>query len=137
LTTAGHRGMSGLTPAVGVVAVDDQAVFRAAVHDVIEATPGFTPLAEVASGEEALSLVRELRPELVLIDLRMPDMDGVETARRLRQEHPRVVVVLISLDEPTDVRSTMARSGAAAFVRKQDLRTSSLPAVWAAHSHRA
>lgn len=118
---------------VEVVTVDDQAIFRAVARDVIEATPGFRAVGEASSGEEALRLVDELGPQLVLIDVRMPGMDGIETARRLRAAHPAPVVVLISLAESADLPSSAGACGAAALVRKQDFRPALLRSLWRAH----
>jgi two-component system, NarL family, invasion response regulator UvrY len=123
--------------AVGVVTVDDQAVFREVAHELVDATPGFSPVGEAASGEEALRLVGEQRPGLVLVDLQMPDMDGVETARCISRDYPWAVVVLISVDEPLDVPATVSQSGATAFVRKQDLEPATLGGLWSAHGHGA
>ena len=89
--------------------VDDQAVFRSVSREVIEATAGFEPAGEAASGEEALRLVEDTKPQLVLVDVRMPGMDGVETARRLHASHPDLVVVLISLDDPPGAAATRRR----------------------------
>ena len=83
--------------------VDDQAVFRSVAREVVEATPGFEPAGEAASGEEALRLVEAAEPQLVLVDVRMSGMDGVETARRLSAAHPELVIVLISLEDPPTV----------------------------------
>ncbi len=63
--------------------MDDQPIFRAAARDVIDATAGFEAVGEAASGEDALRVVDELGPQLVLLDGRMPGMDGIETALRL------------------------------------------------------
>ena len=79
--------------------VDDQAVFRAAARDVIEATPGFESVGEACSCEEALEVIGRAEPRLVLVDVRMPGIDGIETAMRIRDSHPDVVVVLISIEE--------------------------------------
>ena len=65
-----------------VMTVDDQEVFRSAARAVVDATPGFESAGEPASGEEALALVDGTKPELVLVDVRMPGLGGVETARR-------------------------------------------------------
>ena len=73
---------------VRVLTVDDQAVFRGIAREVIDATPGFESVGEAASGEEALAAVDRLDPQLVLLDVRMPGLDGIEVARRLRATHP-------------------------------------------------
>lgn len=122
-------------PAVTVLAVDDQPIFRRVARSLIAATPGFEQVGEAASGPEALELAADLRPDLVLIDVRMHGMDGIETARRLGEADPRAVVVLISTAELPDLPASMAAVGAAAFVRKQDLSARTLSALWKAHGH--
>ena len=116
-----------------MVTVDDQAVFRSVAREVVEATPGFEPAGEAVSGEEAIELVEAVRPQLVLVDVRMPGMDGVETARRLSSAHPELVIVLISLEDRSNVPSTAAESGAVTFVRKQDFRPALLRSLWGAY----
>jgi DNA-binding NarL/FixJ family response regulator len=118
---------------VGVVTVDDQAVFRSVAREVIEATPGFAPVGEACSGEEALTVVDERAPRLVLVDVRMPDMDGVETAKRIKAAHPEMVVVLISIQEPEEIPAEAATSGAEALVRKQDFGPAVLRGLWVDH----
>ena len=118
---------------VRVLTVDDQAVFRLAARDVIDATPGFEALAEAASGAEALTLSATLEPDLVLMDVRMPEMDGIETARRILEARPAAVVVLISLEDPLDVRDVAHGCGAVASVRKQDFCPAMLRQLWATH----
>ena len=104
---------------VRVLTVDDQVVFRRAAHDVIAATPGFEPVGDAESGEEALAEVERLRPELVLLDVRMPGIGGIEAARRITAAHPETVVVLISIEDSEefaedahDVRRRGARAQA-------------------------
>ena len=115
---------------VRVLTVDDQAVFRAAARDVIEATPGFHAVAEAASGAEALSMTESLRPDLILMDIRMPGMDGIETTRRLREAGSPSVVVLISFEDPDDVDAVAHGCGAVATVRKQDFCPDTLRRLW-------
>jgi len=122
---------------VRVVTVDDQPFFRKAAREVIAATPGFEAIGEASSGEEALDLVGELEPELVIIDVRMAGMDGIETAERMGAVHPRVVVVLISIEDPADVPSGARTCGAAALVRKQDFKPRLLQDLWVAHGAQA
>lgn len=118
--------------AVTVVTVDDQEVFLSVARDVVEATPGFTTIAQATSGEDALRVVDEHKPELVLIDVRMPGMGGIETSRRIKQAHPDVVVVLVSIEEPSNLPAPSV-SGAVALVRKQDLGSRMLQGLWLAH----
>ena len=116
---------------VGVVTVDDHEAFRRSIRDVIEATPGFELLGEAASGEAALGVVAELSPALVLVDVRMPGMDGFETARRLRSTHPAATVILVSSDDIAE--SARDSCGAAAFVPKRELCRATLRRVWEEH----
>jgi DNA-binding NarL/FixJ family response regulator len=118
--------------AVRVVTVDDQAVFRQAAEAVIDASPGFELAGEAASGGEALAVVERLRPDLVLLDVRMPGMDGVETARRLTACRPEVVVVLITVQEPREALGASG-CGAVTVVAKRDFRPSLLRELWSLH----
>jgi two-component system, NarL family, invasion response regulator UvrY len=136
LTPATLDGLKRDADPVGVVTVDDQAVFRAAAREIIDATPGFRAIGEATNGLDAVKVVGEMDPELVLVDVRMPGMDGIETARRLTAEHPRSVVILISVEEGPNVPSSAASSGAAALVRKQDLNRSTLIELWERHGAR-
>jgi DNA-binding NarL/FixJ family response regulator len=119
--------------AVGVLTIDDQAVFRDLARLVLSTTPGFTSVGEVASGEEALAVIDELRPQLVLVDVRMPGMGGIETARRIGAARPDAVVVLISIEDSVDLPSAIETSGAVALVRKQEFGGALLRDLWAAH----
>jgi DNA-binding NarL/FixJ family response regulator len=116
-----------------VLVVDDQLVFRAVAREVIEATPAFELLGEAASGRDALVAVDELEPDLVLVDVRMPGMDGIETAAAVTSAHPEVVVVLISVEEPPDIPGGVGTCGAAELVRKRDFGPSLLRRLWTAH----
>jgi two-component system, NarL family, invasion response regulator UvrY len=122
---------------VGVLLVDDHAKFREAARDLVEATPGFEPLGEAASGEEALRMVEELDPALVLLDVGLPGMDGIETARSITSVHPHPTVVLVSVDDLSDQPARIASCGAVTYVRKRDLRPGSLKELWAEHGYPA
>ncbi len=118
---------------VRVLTVDDQVVFRDAARDVITATPGFEPVGDAESGEEALAEVERLRPELVLLDVRMPGIGGIEAARRITEAHPETVVVLISIEDSYEFAQDVHVCGAAALVRKQDFGPAVLRSIWEAH----
>ena len=122
-----------MTKAVTVLAVDDQAIFLRTVGALVAATPGFEQVGAATSGPEALELAAALEPDLVLLDVRMPGMDGIETARRLAEAGSRSVVVLISIDELSDV----PLPGAAGHVRKRDLSVLALRRIWDIHGRGA
>jgi DNA-binding NarL/FixJ family response regulator len=115
---------------VRVLVVDDQAVVRDAARLLLEATPDFRPVGEAGSGVEALAAIEKLEPDLVLLDVRMPDMDGIETAQRIRATRRRTVVVLMSSDR---IESTL-KCGAAAFLPKERLKAAVLRELWAQHA---
>jgi DNA-binding NarL/FixJ family response regulator len=118
---------------VTVLTVDDQPVFLAAARQLIASTPGFALAGEAASGLEAIAAVERLRPDLVLLDARMPGLDGVETARRLAAAGSRAVVVLVTGNELEDLQAVAERSSAAALVSKERLSPSVLRDLWARH----
>jgi len=124
-------------PTVKVMTVDDHAVFRDVARAVVEATMGFEHVGEATSGEEALALAERLEPDLILIDVRMAGIDGLETARRLELSRPDATTVLISTADVESLPGTFATCGAAAFVRKQDFGPSTLRRLWAEHSRRS
>jgi two-component system, NarL family, invasion response regulator UvrY len=119
---------------VRVLTVDDQPLFRGVARDVIEATAGFEPVGEAAGGAEALDAVERLAPGLVLLDVRMPGMDGIEVARRLRSSHPDTVVVLISIEEAVDLPWASELGDGVPLVRKQDFGPRMLRELWGRHA---
>ena len=122
---------------VRVLTVDDQAVFRGVAREVIDATPGFETVGEAANGEEALAAVDRLRPDLVLLDVRMPVLDGIETARRLGASHPETLVVLISIEERKDLPWAARDVASIPLVRKQDFGPPLLKRIWREHGTHA
>lgn len=115
---------------VRVMVVDDQSSFRRAAGVLIDATPGFELVGDVDCGAEALRRADQLRPDLVLMDVYMPEMDGLETARQLTAGHPECVVVLVSLEQIEGLGPAAASSGASAIMRKEELRSSKLRDLW-------
>jgi DNA-binding NarL/FixJ family response regulator len=120
---------------VGVLTVDDQAVFRRVAHEVIAETSGFESIGEAASGEEGVAAVEELRPDLVLLDVRMPGIGGIEAARRITAANPDTVVVLISIEDPDELAHATRGSGAVALLRKRDFGPALLRRIWNEHGH--
>jgi CheY-like chemotaxis protein len=120
-------------PKIRVMVVDDLPSFRRVARTVIDATVGFESIRDAASGPEALAFADRLDPDLVLVDVRMPEMGGIEAARRLHESHPDTMIVLISLEELPDAAFALASCGAVAFVRKRDFGTRTLRRLWAVH----
>jgi two-component system, NarL family, invasion response regulator UvrY len=118
---------------VGVLVVDDQPVFRSAASAVVQSTPGFTLMGQLSSGEDAIEFVREHAPNLVLLDVRMPKLDGVATARLIARIATETVTVLMSADERSDIAADPDVHGAAAFVGKAKLGPRTLRELWTAH----
>jgi CheY-like chemotaxis protein len=81
---------------VRVLVVDESEVFRHVVCDLVAATPGFEVIADAASGREALALVGSMAAQLVMLDVHTPELDGIETASRIRRQYPDVVVLLLT-----------------------------------------
>ncbi len=113
-----------------VLVVDDQAPFRSAAKAVLRRMEGFEFAGEAANGLEAIDLVDKLHPALVLMDINMPEMNGIEATRRITSSHPDVVVILCSTYDVSDLPSGAAASGAAAYVSKEQLGADTLRRLW-------
>lgn len=119
-----------MTKPARVLIVDDQESFRSAARLVIENTDGFEVAGEAATGEDALVMVPELQPDLVLMDINMPGIDGLEATQRLTNHNPDLKVVVLSTYEAADYERPALEAGAVAFVSKSDFGPDSLEAVW-------
>ena len=113
-----------------VLIVDDQAPFRAAMKAVLRRTTEFELVGEAANGSEAVSLADELNPALVLMDINMPEMNGIDATRALVSRHPEVVVILCSTYDAGDLPPEVATSGARAYMNKEHLGADTLRRLW-------
>ncbi|GAC1308579.1 MAG: hypothetical protein NVSMB16_04880 [Acidimicrobiales bacterium] len=119
----------GETP-VTVLVVDDQAPFRLAARAVLRRTEGFELVGEASSGEDAVVRVAELRPAVVLMDINMPGISGIEATRQIVASHPDTVVFLFSTYQASDLPPGAATSGARAYVNKEELGSDVLRRLW-------
>jgi DNA-binding NarL/FixJ family response regulator len=119
-----------MTRTVRVLIVDDQEPFRSAAKMVVELTDGFEVAGEAGSGEEGLRLVTELAPDLVLMDIKMPGMDGLEATRHILADDPGARVVVLSTYEAGEFEQRAREAGAIAFISKSDFGPEALAAVW-------
>lgn len=107
-------------PVTPVLVVDDQAPFRAIARQVVDMTPGFAVVGEAESGEDAVRMVLELRPQLVLMDINMPGISGIEATRQIVDAAPETIVVLLSTYRESDLPADALACGARRYVHKED-----------------
>lgn len=118
---------------VRVLIVDDQAPFRLASKLVVLRAPGFSLVGEADSGEASVEQVEALHPDLVLMDINMGGIDGIEATRRIKATVPETVVFLCSTYELSDLPAHAATSGARAYINKESLAPDVLADLWGRH----
>ncbi|HXF72103.1 MAG TPA: response regulator transcription factor [Actinomycetota bacterium] len=117
---------------VRVLIVDDQAPFRMAARMVVEAAEGFEVVGESETGEDSVERARELRPDLVLMDVNLPGINGLEATRRILAEGQPVVVLLLSTYEEEEYAPRAAECGAATYIPKAVFGPERLQRAWVA-----
>jgi DNA-binding NarL/FixJ family response regulator len=113
-----------------VLVVDDQAPFRIAAKAVLRRLAEFELAGEASSGHEAIEMADRLHPELVLMDINMPQMSGIEATRQIVAAHPDTVVILCSTYDMRDLPAEAGSSGAAGYLNKEQLGAELLRRVW-------
>jgi DNA-binding NarL/FixJ family response regulator len=99
--------------------VDDHPLFREGVKTLVEHTPHFKVVGEAGNGEEALALAKALKPDLVLMDLSLPDQSGIEVTRQVRTFLPDTRVVIVSMHSKVDLVTKAFQAGATGYVVKE------------------
>ena len=116
---------------VRVLIVDDQPAFREASRMVVEMTDGFEVIGEALNGEEAVDMATNLRPDLVLMDVQMPGVDGLEATRRLMALEDAPCVLVMSTHESESYEEPALAAGAIGFVAKSMFGMDTLEETWA------
>jgi pilus assembly protein CpaE len=114
-----------------VLIVDDQMPFRLAARSVVGVTPGFVVVGEAKSGEEAVEQATVLHPELILMDINMDGISGIEATRRITAEHPDIKVILLSTYDQEDLPADARSCGALGYVHKEQFGPDVLIDMWA------
>jgi len=123
------------TRTVQVLIVDDQMPFRAVARTVIGMTAGFEVAAEAETGESAVDAVAQQPPDLVLMDINLPGINGIEATRRIRAEYPQVEVILLSTYSEADLPADAHDVGALAYVHKEDFGPTLVRDLWERAHH--
>jgi DNA-binding NarL/FixJ family response regulator len=114
---------------VTVLVVDDQEPFRAAARFVIRATAGMEAVGEAETGEQAVAMAESLRPHLVLMDINLPGISGLEATRQIIDSQPGTAVLLMSTYSAEDLPAQARSCGARGYVHKSNLTPDVLLAI--------
>jgi DNA-binding NarL/FixJ family response regulator len=125
----GSPSPSWSAESVTVLVVDDQEPFRAAARFVVRATAGMQVVGEVETGEEAVAVAESLRPHLVLMDINLPGISGLEATRRIVDGRPETAVLLMSTYSAEDLPAQARSCGARGYVHKSNLTPDVLLAI--------
>jgi two-component system, NarL family, invasion response regulator UvrY len=132
MTGVGDR-LPGSGVSARVLAADDHQAFVAVIRQVVHAAEGLQLVGVASSGEEAVTIARELDPDMVLMDVTMDGIGGVVAAREIKARSPATLLVLISATHPDELSREAAASGADEVVWKSELRPGLLEEIWRAH----
>lgn len=117
---------------VRVLIVDDQAPFRDVAKTVVEMTDGFDVVGEAETGERSVELARDLKPDLILMDVNLPGISGLEATKQILAEAKRTIVLLVSTYEAQEYEPRAAEVGAAAYIPKSEFGPERLTDAWEA-----
>jgi DNA-binding NarL/FixJ family response regulator len=114
-----------------VLIADDHPIFRHGIRTMLDTTPDLTAVGEAQTGEEAIRLAESLQPDLILMDLQMPGLNGVEAARRILQASPTIRILMVTMFEDDASVFTAMRAGAHGYILKDAEKSEMLRAIWA------
>jgi DNA-binding NarL/FixJ family response regulator len=122
---------------IGTLIVDDDASFRRRAKELLASESDIKVIGEAADGQEAILKARELKPDLVLMDVRMPGMNGVDATRQLKAEMPELRVIILTIFDVQEYREAARASGASGYVIKKSLIEDLVPAIRGAFEREA
>jgi CheY-like chemotaxis protein len=118
-----------MSPSIRILVVDDYKDWRDQVRSLLRARPEWQIICEVSGGSEAVQKAEELKPDLILLDIGLPKLNGIEAARRIRQLSPNSKIIFVSMETSPDVVQVALSTGAEGYVRKTDVHGDLLPAI--------
>jgi DNA-binding NarL/FixJ family response regulator len=114
---------------IRILIADDFQDWRRQVHSLLQTRPAWQVIAEASDGSEAVQKAEELKPDLVLLDIGLPNLNGIEAARRIRQRSPNSKIIFLTQNSELDIVRAALSAGALGYVRKIDSRRELLPAM--------
>ena len=112
-----------------ILTADDDQRFQAIVRRCLEENPDFSLVGQVADGEQAVRLARELQPDVVLMDISMPRMNGLEATRQIKSRQPNTKVVIVTMHDEEPYQKAATENGADSFLCKKTLLKSLIPTI--------
>ena len=112
-----------------VLVVDDSPQWRGVVHSLLEHLQSFRVVGEASNGVEAIQKAAMLLPDIVLLDITMPLLNGIEAAKRIRQAHPESRIIFLTQENDCDIRTEVIANGASAYVLKSEAASELEPAM--------
>jgi DNA-binding NarL/FixJ family response regulator len=119
-----------------IVVVDDHAVVRRGVRALLETQPGWEVVGEAATGRDAVEFAKRLQPDIVVMDLSLPELNGLEATRLILKESPRTEVLVLTMHHSEELARTVLQAGARAYVLKSDADHSLVAAVESLSQHK-
>ena len=119
-----------------IVVVDDHSVVRRGVRALLESQPGWEVVAEATTGREAVDVVKRLQPDVVVIDLSLPELNGLDATRQILKESPRTEVLVLTMHHSEELVRDVLHAGARGYVLKSDADASLISAVDSLRRHK-
>ena len=117
---------------VRILIADDFAEWRARIRSQLQARPEWQAVGEACNGMEAVQRTMELRPDIVILDIGMPRLNGVEASKLIRQQFPNSKIIFVTQENDAEIRAAALATGAVGYLLKADAQSQLLPAVEAA-----
>jgi DNA-binding NarL/FixJ family response regulator len=122
-------------PGLRILIVDDHEVFRRGVRGVLEEQPGWQVVGEAANGRQAAEMARELQPDVVVLDISMPELNGLDAIRTILSASPRSEILILTLHDSEQLAEEVLKAGARAYILKSDAAQDLVAAVSALERH--